>query len=80
MTDHMITAHLSKTDDTSKQPKQVSPKDVVVGKNLSRKQNRGVRALVEEAYKKVFMMSPKLKKDAKPVHRRKPNWGPTQEA
>ena len=81
------------TSTTSKQPKQVSFEDVVMGMDLTPEQLVQARALVK-AYQDIFMKSPddippalkvppvewQLKGGAKPVRCKKPNWGPAQRA
>ena len=93
ISERMMTEYLAKTGDTCNQPKKVSPADVVLGKDLTPRQKRRCRKLLQEL-KRVFMQSPddippalqgiapiswKLKEGAEPVHCRKPNWGPAQE-
>jgi len=85
-------AYLAKTGGTSKSPKQVSYKDVVMGSQLTPEQIQQVQSLVKE-YKDVFMSSPddippalkvkpvewQLKQEnPSPVRCKRPNWGPAQ--
>ena len=95
LSERMMSEYMAKTGGTSRQPKQVSPADVVIGKTFTPEQRRRVRTMVEKTYRGVFMKSPdeippalkgvkpvkwKLKEGAEPVRCRKPNWGPAQEA
>lgn len=95
LSERILVEYLAATGGTSRQPKQVSPDDVIIGGALTARQKRRVKGLVTQKYKQVFMQSPddippalpsvspikwKLQADAKPVRCRKPNWGPAQEA
>ena len=89
----MIQSYLARTGDTSKQPVQVSYKDVVMGEHLTPEQEQVARAMVQ-TYEDIFMKSPDdtppilkvdpvewmLKEGVKPVRCRRPSWGPAQRA
>jgi hypothetical protein len=92
LAERVMVEYLAATGGTSRQPKQVSPSDVKIGKHLTQQQCKQVRQLILQ-YKDVFMASPDdippplntippikwyLVDNAKPVHCRKPNWGPAQ--
>ena len=93
LAEKMMQAYLAKTGGTSKQPKQVSWEDVIMGAQLTPDQVQQARTLVK-TYQDIFMTSPddippaldvepvewQLKEGGKPVRCRKPNWGPAQRA
>ena len=93
LSEKMMAEYIAKTGGTSRQPKQVSPEDVIIGDRLTQKQKQRVQKLVQKDYVNVFMKSPddippalpnvppiqwKLKEGVSPVSCRKPNWGPAQ--
>ena len=90
-----MAAYLANTGGTSRQPKQVTPNDVFIGKRLTKKQRARAKRLTRE-FVEVFMRSPDdipppwpnvdpvewtLKEGhTAPIRCSKPNWGPAQEA
>jgi len=93
LAEKMMQAYLAKTGGTSKQPRQVSFEDVIMGMQLTPEQKQQARALVK-SYQDIFMNSPddippaldvepiewQMKEGGKPVRCKKPNWGPAQRA
>ena len=93
LSEKMMAEYMATTGSTSKQPKQVSPDDVIIGEALSPAQKKRVKQLVTQKFRHVFMTSPddippalpgvppikwNLKEGATPIQCRKPNWGPAQ--
>ena len=58
LSEKMMAEYMAATGGTSKQPKQVSPDNVLIGEALSPAQKKRVKQLVTQKFRHVFMTSP----------------------